>query len=73
MRKEYDFKKLEKIPNAKHLRKPVTIRLDMSTVEYFKDLAQTTGIKYQNLINLYLVDCAHKNKKLDLVWKVTGR
>jgi predicted DNA binding CopG/RHH family protein len=69
MRKEYDFSKSRKNPYAKRLRKPVTIRLDVETVGYFKEMADQTGIKYQNLINLYLADCAMKHKKLDLVWK----
>ncbi len=35
MRKEYDFSKSVKNPYAKHLRKPVTIRLGTDVVEYF--------------------------------------
>lgn len=69
MRKEYDFSKSKRNPYAKRLRKPVTIRLDVETVGYFKTMAEETGIPYQNLINLYLADCATKNKKLDMEWK----
>ena len=32
----------------------------------FKALAQETGVPYQNLINLYLTECAHSGKKLTL-------
>jgi len=70
MRKQYDFskKKSRKNPYAKKLRKQVTLRLGIDVIEYFKDLAQETGIPYQNLINLYLRDCAHSRKKLNLKW-----
>ncbi len=71
MRKEYDFSKSTKNPYAKRLRKPVTIRLDVTTVTYFKEMAEDTGIPYQNLINLYLADCAARGKKLDLHWRPT--
>jgi uncharacterized protein (DUF4415 family) len=66
MRKEYDFSKMKgrKNPHAKKLKKQVTLRLD------FKGLAQETGIPYQNLINLYLKECAHSRKKLILKWAV---
>ncbi len=35
---------------------------------YFKGLAEKTGLPYQNLINLYLRDCALKRKKLSVEW-----
>jgi predicted DNA binding CopG/RHH family protein len=50
-------------------KKLISIRLDESTVLYFKKLAKSSGIKYQNLINLYLKDCAEKNKKVHMKWK----
>jgi len=37
-------------------------------VEYFKRLAEETGIPYQSLINLYLRACAANQRKLDLQW-----
>ncbi len=69
MRKEYDFSKGKKNPYATHLKKQITIRLDEDTIEYFKALAEETGVTYQNLINLYLRDCAHEGKRLVLSWK----
>ena len=59
MRKEYDLAALKrrKNPHARRLRKQVTIRLGVDVIEYFKGLAQETGIPYQNLINLYLREC----------------
>jgi len=64
MRKEYDFSKGKMNPYAAKLKKQITIRLDDLTINYFKDMAEETGIKYQTLINLYLRDCASHNRKL---------
>jgi predicted DNA binding CopG/RHH family protein len=69
MRAEYDFSKAKKNPYAKRLKRRVTIRLDGPTVEYFKQLAEETGIPYQTLINLYLRDCAESKKELNLEWR----
>jgi len=68
MRKEYDFSKSKKNPFASQLKKQITIRVDQKTITYFKKLAEETGIPYQNLINLYLRDCAAGQKKLQLKW-----
>jgi len=68
MRKNYDFSKGKKNPYAKHLKKQITIRLDNETIQYFKVMADDTGIPYQSLINLYLRDCATHNKRLSLSW-----
>jgi predicted DNA binding CopG/RHH family protein len=70
MKKEYDFTKMNgrKNPYAKKLKKQVTLRLGMDVIEYFKKQAEETGIPYQNLINLYLSECAHSHKKLTLKW-----
>ena len=69
MKAEYDFSKAKKNPYAKRLKRRVTIRLDGPTVDYFKDLAEETGIPYQTLINLYLRDCAESKKELNLQWR----
>jgi predicted DNA binding CopG/RHH family protein len=71
MRKHYDFSKAVKNPYAKRLKRAVTIRLDQSTVEYFKSLAEETELPYQTLINLYLRDCAASGRKLALTWRPT--
>jgi predicted DNA binding CopG/RHH family protein len=74
MRKEYDLKKMKgrKNPYAKRLKKQITIRLDTETIDYFKALAGDTGLPYQNLIDLYLKDCAEHQKKLKLEWVETS-
>jgi predicted DNA binding CopG/RHH family protein len=70
MRAHYDFSKMEgaKNPYIKQLKQPITIRLDKITVAYFKNLAAELGMPYQNLINLYLRDCAAEHRKLALKW-----
>lgn len=45
-------------------KKTVTINLDSGVIDYFKQLSSETGIAYQNLINLYLVQCAKDKKRL---------
>lgn len=69
MRKSYDFSKARKNPYAQRLKKRVTIRLDEATIDYFKGLAEETGIPYQTLINLYLRDCAARETQLDVKWR----
>lgn len=70
MKKEYDLSKLRKRrnPYAKKLKKQITIRLDVSTIEYFKKLAEETDVPYQNLIDSYLTDCAQHQRKLTMKW-----
>jgi uncharacterized protein (DUF4415 family) len=71
MRDHYDFSKMKgkKNPYIKYLKQPVTMRLDKDSVDYFKSLAEDSGIPYQTLINLYLRDCAANQRKLDLKWR----
>ena len=70
MKNHYDFASMKgrKNSHAKKLKTPITIRLDQHTVAYFKALAHETGMKYQNLINLYLRDCASHHRKLKMEW-----
>jgi uncharacterized protein (DUF4415 family) len=70
MRKEYDLTKLRsrRNPYAKHLKQQVTIRLGVDVISYFKELAEETGIPYQNLINLYLRDCVASGRRPSLKW-----
>jgi predicted DNA binding CopG/RHH family protein len=50
------------------LKKQVTIRLDVPTVDYFKALATEVGLPYQNLINLFLRECAESKRKPAVKW-----
>ena len=74
MRDHYDLSAMKgrKNPFIKHLKQPVTIRLDKDTVTYFKSMAGETGIPYQSLINLYLRDCAAHQRKLRMAWTSTA-
>ncbi len=68
MKKEYDFSKSKKNPYAKMLKQQITIRLEMETINYFKQLAEKEGIPYQNLINMYLRDCVYSHRKPVTKW-----
>lgn len=63
MRIEYDFSESRKNPYTKQLKRQITIRLDSSAVDYFQRLATELGIPYQNLINLYLRECAAQKSR----------
>ena len=71
MLEEYEIDELNPRPNpyAKELKKQVTIKISPSVIEYFKNEALETGIPYQTLINLYLLECVKEKKKLEFAWK----
>lgn len=69
MREQYDFSNSVPNPYVKKAKKQITIRLDEDVVTYFKELSEKNGVPYQNLINLYLKDCASKHKELKMDWK----
>jgi uncharacterized protein (DUF4415 family) len=68
MRAEYDFSRSRKNPYAKRLKRQITIRLDAASVDYFKRLAADLGMPYQNLINLFLRDCAMRKRRPSIDW-----
>ena len=71
MKKEYDFSKLKKAEPKymKHLKEPVTMRIDPQVIDYFKRLAEKTGIPYQSLINYVLKDYASHGLEPTANWK----
>lgn len=69
MRDQYDFSNSVPNPYVKKLKKQITIRLDQDVIEYFKQLSDQNGVPYQNLINLYLKDCASSHKELKMDWQ----
>lgn len=71
MKKEYDFTKMKAVKNpyAKILKKQITIRLNSSAIDYFKNMAKELGIPYQVLIDSYLTDCAVSKRRLNLKWQ----
>lgn len=66
MRDDYDFTNAIKNPYSDRLKKQITIRLDDTVIAYFKEMANQTGIPYQNIINYYLLDCVKNNKKMKI-------
>ncbi len=70
MKTEYDLSKMKqrRNPYAWRLQKQITLHLRPDVIEYFKAMAEDTGIPYQSLINLYLQDCATTQRKLDMQW-----
>ena len=69
MKKEYNFTKMkaEKNPYASK-KKAVGINLSHEVIDYFKKLSLDSGVPYQNLIDLYLLDCVKNKKKLKMDW-----
>jgi uncharacterized protein (DUF4415 family) len=70
MKAEYDLSQMKsrKNPYASKLKKSVTIRLDGDVVGYFKEMAESTDVPYQSLINLYLRDCVQQHRTIDISW-----
>ncbi len=49
-------------------KKAVGINLSHAVIDYFKKLSHKSGIPYQMLIDLYLLDCVKRKKKIKLDW-----
>jgi len=73
MRRFYDFSAAKPNPYVARSKKVVTLRLELEVIAYFKSLAAELGIPYQNLINLYLRDCASESWRPALSWLGAGR
>ncbi|HLA78825.1 MAG TPA: antitoxin [Vicinamibacteria bacterium] len=52
--------------------KSLQCRLDLPTIQYFMAVAESTGIPYQTLINLYLRDCAAQRRQLSMEWRASA-
>jgi uncharacterized protein (DUF4415 family) len=52
MKKDDDFKNAKPDPHASQLKKIITIRIDQEILNYFRELAEETGLSYQSLIKL---------------------
>jgi len=68
LRSEYDFSQSRKNPYVKQLKRQITIRIDAAAVDYFKRMAAEMGMPYQNLINLFLRDCAIQKRRPVIQW-----
>lgn len=66
MRDEYDF--TDSVPNPYvnrvPQRKTVTMNMDVRVIDYFKEESRRTGVPYQNLINMYLLECVEEQKHI---------
>ena len=71
MRKEYDFSKGKRNPYARQLKQSITMRVDRSTLEYFKTLAAELDVPYQTLINSYLRDSAATGRRPAKTWRAS--
>ena len=52
---------------TRRTRKTITINLDTRAIDYFRYLASETGVSYQTLMNMYLVQCAMEKKRVTFV------
>ena len=70
MKKEYDLKKMKEITNPYKgkVKKSIGIKLNPVVIDYFKNMSHQLDIPYQKLIDMYLLDCVQKKRKLNLKW-----
>ncbi len=69
MKKEYNFSKMKAIKNPYAFKKKaIGINLSHQVIDYFKKLSIDSGIPYQTLIDLYLLDCVKQKRKPKLNW-----
>jgi hypothetical protein len=68
MRREYDFSQSKRNPNIRKLKRQISIRIDPETLEYFRSLSESTAIPYQQLMNMYLTDCAKRKLRPATAW-----
>ena len=69
MKKEYDFSKMKAVKNPyASKKKAVGINLSHEVIDYFKKLSIRSGIPYQMLIDLYLLDCVKHKRKPKFDW-----
>lgn len=47
----------------------ITIRLNKRIVDYFKNMADKTGMPYQSLINLCLLEYVESGKSIDVKFR----
>jgi hypothetical protein len=69
MRKQYDFTQMKRLKNhCAGEKMAVGINLSPEVIDYFKEMATETRIPYDRLINLCLLDCVKKRKRLSMRW-----
>lgn len=63
MREEYDFTNARPNPYAAKLKSEVTLHLNRSVIDYFKEMSEDTEIPYERLIDIYLYECMREKRK----------
>jgi len=65
MKKEYELSKMKsrKNPYSAKLKRQITIRMGDDVIEYFKELAEETGIPYQSLMLAFKRDIVSRFNK----------
>ena len=72
MRDNYDIMSLNPRRNPyvkKKMKKQISINIDEDVIDYFKDMANDTGIPYQILMNKCLSHYAAQKLKAEINWK----
>ncbi len=69
MREEYDFSNARKNPYIGKLKREVTISIDDTIMDFFKNKEEESGIPYQTLMTLYLSDCVENNREIQIIEK----
>ncbi len=59
-----DFTKAIHNPYINKMRKDISISIPIRTLNYFRDQADTLGVSFQTVINMYLTDCANNQRKI---------
>ena len=60
---------MKEVPNPLKGKKiSIGINLSPTVIDYFKRMSEENSIPYQKLIDMYLLDCVQKKKKLKLDW-----
>ena len=70
MKKEYNLKKMKEISNPYKgkLKKNIRINLSIMVIDYFKKMSKEINLPYQQLIDMYLLDCVIKKRRLSIKW-----
>ena len=63
------IEKTKRTVYIKELKKQISIKIDQTVIDYFKNLSADNGIPYQTLINMYLSDCVRNKRKIEISWK----
>lgn len=68
MNEEYDFSQSIQNPYTKNVKKQISLKINVDTIEYLKELSVKMGLPYQTLINSYLTDCAMRHLEAQFKW-----